>query len=306
MTAFAQYAKTLVANGMSPIPIVPGEKRPLGSCAFYDHWNELREHALIPRQIDVLARCNPQLGLGVAGGFNCLVPIDFDTDDATIKKTAFSVLPKPTVAKQGKKGGTVFYWDSSGMIEGTKFKARRENGWDMLVEVLVTGQTLLPPTIHPKTMLSYRWLTDATLFNTRIDDLPQISIQHIDDLREVLKPWMPRPEQLTPARECRTDAQIDNQMLSYAVAALKGEARRLSAYAEGRNYGLYLATLRLGKYLNCSILTQSQIEAALLWATQRNGYASARHGGINKALKTVRSALRIVKDTSLPDLEKAA
>lgn len=302
--AFAQYARVLLDRGFSPIPIVPNSKRPLGQCAFYDHWNELRKEALIPRQIDSLIRTNPNLGLGVAGGYNCLVPIDFDTDNPAIKRAAFHALPKVKVAKQGKKGGTAFYWDSSGMIEGAKFKARKGDGWDMLIEVLATGQTLLPPTHHPETLLPYKWLTSSTLFNTKVDELPEITQQHIDDLRSALSPWLPKPVEMT--REYGISAAHNDCMKRYAKVALKQEASRLSALSQGRNWGLFAAACRLGRFINHRVLTEEEVKRELMQASAANGYCSAKHGGRSQAWKTMCSGLKKTKGDSLPVLDQEA
>lgn len=304
MSPFQQYASTLLNNGMSPIPIIPNQKRPLGVCAFYEHWNELRERPLLPRQIDILCRSNPYLGLGVAGGFNCLVPVDIDTDDPDIKRAAFKALPPAKVVKQGKKGGTIFYWNSDGMIEAQKFKRPRGTGWDFLAEILVTGQSVLPHTIHPETMKPYRWLTSATLFNTKVDDLPEIRQEHIAALAEALKPWLERPESITLARECKPGIGINAQMLSYAQGALNGEFQRLSSLSEGRNLGLFYAALRLGKFVKAQVLSQSEVERKLMDATNRNGYAQAKHGGKIRAIKSLRSGLKTCHSSNLPDLRR--
>ena len=37
-------------------------------------------------------------------------------------------------------------------------------------------------------------------------------------------------------------------------------------------------------------------------ATHSNGYASAKHGGVKKALATLRSGLKTANDDPLPDL----
>ena len=168
--AFAQFAALMLEGDYSPVPIKVGEKRPL-----FDAWDRLRSAAVTPAEIKELCRNYPGLGLGVAGGFGGLVPIDVDTDDRDIVRAIRGALPPVEVAKRGQKGFTAFYWDPAGVIGGMKFRHPRiDGGWDMLLELLATGQSVLPPTPHPAIKRAFRWLTTATLFNTRVDELPII------------------------------------------------------------------------------------------------------------------------------------
>ena len=96
---FAQHATHLLHGGYSPVPLRVGTKRPL-----FDNWDRLRAAALTHSEIVDLVRQQPRLGLGVAGGFNCLVPIDIDTNDKEITEAIFSTIPEPLVAKKGQDG----------------------------------------------------------------------------------------------------------------------------------------------------------------------------------------------------------
>jgi hypothetical protein len=303
MSAFGDYATALLSKGYSPVPILPGRKMPLPQCDYYGHWNELREKPLTPRQVHAISRCYPSLGLGVAGGFNCLVPIDFDTDDKDIQRAATRALPKFLVAKKGRKGGTAFFWNSDGMVEARKFKTpTQDGGWDFLVEVLVTGQTVLPPTIHPEHGAPYKWVTPATLFDTKIDELPELRQSHAGALEEALAPWLPKSV-VRPMRECSSGVIASGDRIQfYAKAVLRNEAIRLSAFSQGRNYGLFTAALNLSKYVSQRVLTQGEVEDLLLNAARSNGYARVRHGGEKKALKTIRSGLHRAYVKDLPEL----
>ena len=297
MSAFKRYALALLSNGYSPVPLKEGEKRPL-----FDKWDHLRAHAMNRSEIASLIRKRPNLGLGVAGGFHCLVPVDVDTTQPAIQRAIREVLPRPKVVKMGQKGWTSFYWDESGMIEGMKLRARKGDGWDMLVEILVTGQSVLPPTIHPDTLLPYKWLTPATLFNTPIDQLSVISEAHIQDLRLALQPWMPKPEEHAPRLTYSASVRTDDKMRAYARAALRNEAQRLAALSCGRNYGLFASARKLGRFIHHNALSQSEVEKALMWATEVNGYTGAKHGGRIQAEKTLLSGLKKTSEDSLPDL----
>jgi hypothetical protein len=56
-----------------------------------------------------------------------------------------------------------------GLIKARKLKAR-DGG--MLLELLVTGQSVIPPTTHPETGEPYAWLTEYSLLDVNIDELP--------------------------------------------------------------------------------------------------------------------------------------
>jgi Bifunctional DNA primase/polymerase, N-terminal len=166
---FGLYAPLLLRNGYSPAPIESGGKRPLAAIG---DWNRLRATPLTEGEISAIAAAYPNAGLGVLGGYNGLVPIDIDTEDPDIQAVIYAVLPEYLVAKRGRRGATVFYRDRSGLIKPRKFK--NADG-SMILEVLTTGQVVLPPTIHPETHKPYCWLTEHTLLEVSIDELPELS-----------------------------------------------------------------------------------------------------------------------------------
>lgn len=299
--AFAQFAALMLEGDYSPVPIKVGEKRPL-----FEKWDRLRSAALTPAEIEELCRNYQGLGLGVAGGFGGLVPIDVDTDDRDIVRAIRGALPPVEVAKRGQKGFTAFYWDPAGVIGGMKFRHPRiDGGWDMLLELLATGQSVLPPTPHPAIKRAFRWLTTATLFNTRVDELPIIGKAHIAAVKEALFPWLPRPVLCPPLRkpQAPTRPAAGNRMDANARAAFAGEVQILSGLPCGRNTALFHAACRLGKYVHHGILPEAEVQVALMAATHANGYASAPHGGAKKALATIKSGFNKAKGDPLPDLD---
>ena len=76
---FRETALPLLAAGYSPIPIMPGTKRPALA-----GWQRLCDAPLSPDEIERFARSPIAYGVGVALGFNGLIAIDIDTDDAAI------------------------------------------------------------------------------------------------------------------------------------------------------------------------------------------------------------------------------
>jgi hypothetical protein len=166
--AFGLCAPLLLRNGYSPVPIEPGGKRPLGAIS---DWNRLRIRPLTEAEIADIATNNPNAGLGVLGGYRGLVPIDIDTDDRAILAAINGVVPDYLVAKRGRRGVTVFYRDPKGIIEPRKL--RKADG-SIILEILTTGQVVIPPTIHPETQRPYQWVTEYTLLQVHIDDLPEL------------------------------------------------------------------------------------------------------------------------------------
>ena len=172
----------------------------------------------------------------------------------------------------------------------------------MLVEVLATGQSVLPPTIHPDTGRPYQWLTKATLFNTRVDELPVITKANIAALKTGLAPWLPRPVLCQSPKSAAAFANADKRMTAYAKAVLANEVMKLSGLASGRNWTLFCAAANLGKFVHHGVLSRSEVENALIGATMTNGYATAKHGGMKKTCATLRSGLEKARSDALPNL----
>jgi Bifunctional DNA primase/polymerase, N-terminal len=295
--AFARGAIRLRRQGYSPVPIRVGEKRPL-----MDGWHKLRTTAMPELEIARLARHSPLLGLGVAGGYGGLVPVDVDTDDPAIVDAVASVLPRPMVAKCGRRGFIIFV-RSNGPIKARKFKTPKPHE-EMLVEVLTTGQTLIPPTVHPDTRLPYQWLTAATLFDTPIDQLPEISPMALAALEEALAARLPRRRIYTSAEGGTASNRASaTRMDQYARGALRSEADSLAAMPQnsGRNRALFDAGAKLGKFFHHrSVLALAEIESALLSAFQTNGLL--KDDGLRKCKASLASGLRKAANDHLPSL----
>lgn len=85
---FAEIALPLLAAGYSPIPIVPGTKRPA-----LKGWQRLCNEPLSRDDIARFARSPIAYGVGIALGFNGLIAIDIDTEDPEIIAAIREVLP---------------------------------------------------------------------------------------------------------------------------------------------------------------------------------------------------------------------
>jgi hypothetical protein len=288
--AFAYYAAHMLEGGYSPVPIRPGQKRPL-----MDGWDGLRSEALTANAIAQLVRQHPGLGLGVAGGYNCLVPVDVDADEEAVIDAVAKTLPIPGVVKTGQRGFTAFY-RSSRNIRAQKMK----RGSRMLVEVLATGQTVIPPTAHLDTKRPYRWQTKATLFNTMIDELSEITQEQIDALAQKLdcgpkfEPWISK-------RGPVTQAAAGKRISAFARRCLENDVRRLTQSRRGtRNPELFRAACNLGKYKHHGVLPEGEIVSALMGACASNGLL--KEDGQRQCLQTINSGLERAKGDALPDL----
>lgn len=300
---FAAHAADLLRGGYSPVPLRPGEKRPL-----FEKWDHLRRSVLIPRELAELSRSAAPIGLGVAGGYGGLVPIDIDTDDEDIRRAVWRALPRPTVGKRGKRGCTAFFW-SPETIPAIKVKQPLgDRRYQMLVEVLTTGQTVLPPTVHPDTAEPYKWLTQRTLFDTSVHELPLIFATDIERMRAALEPWAPLPKsepiqfsakELDAAKiHSRRTAALANGLLA-KIAMTLARARPNS----GRNNELFRASCTLGKWVHHGVLPKSQVAGALFDACRMNGLWTDKDCGPKGCLATFESGLRksVGDKLSLPD-----
>jgi hypothetical protein len=294
--AFAQAATALLAAGYSPIPVRPGARKPLV------RWERLRTVPLTAKEIGSIANRYTNAGLAVAGGFAGLVPIDVDTEDAAIIDAVTDVLPRPVVAKAGSRGFTGYYRDASGTIGGRKFQGRPPER-RILVEVLGTGQTLIPPTIHPKTGRPYRWLTSRTLLDTPPGELSVLSRAHLTALGEALRPWLPERQIYVPPSTDRAPTP-PHRLHRYAQAVLDAEANALRRIPKdrGRNWQLFTAACKVGKYVHHRVLALGEIESALLGACQANGLIG--DDGLQACRATLASGLRKAANDALPLLEE--
>ena len=160
----------LHANGYSPLPIGPGTKTPMvfkdGEYVKIHGWqNPNRPMTVVPQ---------PGAGVGVRLGLQrCgLYLVAMDWDDDELSNEAMACFPS-AVCKAGRRGHTAF------------FKSRREipskdyrfKGACRL-QVLSSGrQTVIPPSVHPDTNVPYWWLSDFTLENVRLENLPEIPLR---------------------------------------------------------------------------------------------------------------------------------
>lgn len=127
-------------------------------------------------------------GFGVRAGQYNIGWMDIDTDDIEqIYRIDETMNLSQICVKKGKKGKTVFF-----RFEGTPKKSKynvylRSGDKKPVVEFNFTsGQTVLPPSIHPETGAPYVWVTNS-LLDLDIDELPIIDEAKIEYLETILR-----------------------------------------------------------------------------------------------------------------------
>ena len=163
---FSYYQKL----NLSLIPIRPGEKRPVEF-----GWEKYCDRTPTPEEAQRWDQGNFGYGLAL-GPASGLLALDIDSDDTKI----LELCKKSPVVKRGNKGETRFFQYCS-QIESTKVAG--------CIDVLARGrQTVLPPSIHPSTGKPYFWITQYTLENYAVGNLPTFTNQDLSELRSALEP----------------------------------------------------------------------------------------------------------------------
>src|SRR5262249_61924361 len=98
----------------------------------------------------------------------------------------------------------------------------------MIMEVLTTGQVVIPPTVHPETQRPYKWLTEYTLFDVRIDDLPVRPPDLIERFERALGQWSPPPREYRPKTNWATRPTWPKRLHLYARPVWKASAKQCS------------------------------------------------------------------------------
>lgn len=174
-TAWDDYALQYLAKGLSVIPLAPKQKGPKLS-----GWSVFCEKQMTPDFAQTFYGHQNNIGLCL-GSASGLMAVDIDTDDKTLLSKIEKIIPNSPVKKRGKKGYTAFYKYDGQISQSFK---KGEAG----IDILSAGrQTVLPPSVHPLGM-NYEWITKATLLNFKVENLPSIGENQIEQLRLLFKP----------------------------------------------------------------------------------------------------------------------
>jgi hypothetical protein len=297
--AYATADPVLRSNGYSPLPLLPGKKRPASP-----GWQACCDTLLASGVQERYTRSFVAYGVGVALGYRELIALDLDTEAPAVDAAIRSVLPPSPVAKRGAKGRTDFYRDPARTIRARKFKAR---DGAMLVEVLARGnQTVVPPTLHPVTGEPYAWLSEATLLNTPVAELPPVPPDLCPRLAAALAPWLERPPCPAPSATVHAGRDLTEQERRaqgrYASAILDREAATLASMPlnSGRNHATFRLACRVGRWAHHGIIGADAIVGAILAACEQNGLIA--EDGHHSVMATIASGLRKSAADALPNL----
>jgi hypothetical protein len=295
-SAFLMFAEALLDAGYSPLPIVPGRKKPA-----LREWSNFCAAPMTRDRIRSYGTRWPRASLGVALGFAGVVALDVDTEDEGLLGAIRAAVPASPVAKAGSKGFTAFYRAASGAgIPSRHYTAGRKQG---ICDLLSTGtQTVLPPSPHPSGH-AYRWLTADTLLTLPVPELPEAPADIAGRLEDALAPWMPRPR-FDASDERRTTPPAGHELRRLTVFAKTGlarKARELASTVEGsRNNMLFVLGAGLGRYVFHGVLSADALEKAALAACEANGLR--REDGRLAVLATLHSGIARAKGDHLPRL----
>lgn len=127
-------------------------------------------------------------GLGFRAGQYNIGYMDVDTDDVGQIYKIDEVMDLSNIcAKKGKKGKTVFFRYNKEPKKSKYNIFLRDGDKHPIVEFNFTsGQTVLPPSIHPDTQTPYVWMSQS-LLDIDIEDLPYIDEDRIEYLQTILR-----------------------------------------------------------------------------------------------------------------------
>jgi hypothetical protein len=163
---YDRNAPRLLQHGYHPVPVAPlgfeTDKCPVRWDPHTQQFFKFKNWNTLPPVVDPQPGAN--IGALMGGAVVCL---DFDHDDAAL--VISEVLPESPVNKVGERGWTSFYRAES-VIPCEDFY--NEDG-ELVLQILGAGkQTVLPPSIHPKTKQPYRWTNGHSLYDTPVEELP--------------------------------------------------------------------------------------------------------------------------------------
>jgi len=171
---FGDLAESYRQRGFWPRPVSPGSK----ACHVRD-WQK-PDDDLPPQMLMVWLTSHAEQGIGLLMGSpfpdgTTLGALDIDHDDYT--RIGRALLRDPSCGRMGKKGA-VFFVRVRGDPKNFEFRVKGEVGksYGKVAECLfVKKLCVIPPTIHPETNLSYRWI-GKPLLETNFEELPIVEM----------------------------------------------------------------------------------------------------------------------------------
>lgn len=176
-TPYADHAERLLDNSYEPVPLRPGEKKPIPTS-----WTDLPIDAA---QVSHWRRQHPRAGVGIRTGRTVGIDIDADDPDLAHAMTAL------VIARLGETLIRVGRWPRRLLVYRTDAPFAKLTGAS--VEILGKGQQFVAYGIHEKTGLPYRWLSDSPL-DVAHEDLPLVDGTACRALLAELAQMSPEPQ----------------------------------------------------------------------------------------------------------------
>ena len=183
---YAQSSSSIYEQGYAPIPLMPREKRPgdysSGTWRGMKNWTEFSDVG----EGQVLEWQDwPDANIGVLHT-DLFGAVDFDEDTAGCHEEIKSILAELDGAIVRRKGskGYIQYFRLDGSLRSRKYQINKVNALEFLAR---GNQSVLPPSIHPDTRSPYVWLTEDSLEDIDLDELPLITRGVMDDIEAILR-----------------------------------------------------------------------------------------------------------------------
>ena len=266
MTAVFDAALRYVQNGYSIVPCV-GKKASVP-------WADFCEGRATPAQVNRWHNAGLLENVAIIGGAvsGNLVIVDLDGDEAVGRfADAFPSLMDTYTVISGSGHGAHLYLRASILP-----KSKRTTGLEWgNVELRADGcYVVAPPSIHPNTNRPY--IVSNRVPIKRVTSL--VLLANWIDAQNASKRTLPTNSTERPA--------IDSS--KWALAALEAESAAVrTAPAGARNHTLNRAAYKLGQLVGAGRLSQSEVETALLAASD----SLARDDGEITVVRTIRSGL---------------
>ena len=173
---YASFADTLRDNGYHVMPCTPGAKVPgtwdSGSWRPMPQWQKWCD-TMPPEFLHQRWLAWPDAGLCVAHG--AIVGLDIDTDRKDVAEAAVAAVGPSPIRRTGAKGWMGYYRPGAGLGGHTARVRWFDGDGAICVELLLHGtQSVIPPTIHPGTGASYRWITPDSMDDVAARELPEL------------------------------------------------------------------------------------------------------------------------------------
>jgi len=189
-------------QGYVAIPVYRNGKNPAIGADWQRWCTERPSLTLVESWDDRVSKQKMNIGI-TCGPASGIVVVDIDVDDEKIMQ----LCPPSFVRRRGAKGeARVFKYAPN--VQSVSLPG---------LDLLSTGrQFLVPPSIHPTTHKPYVWLTENTLENTPVDELPELDLSFL----ELVRPLLTRTKTASVGR---------NNKLVDIISAMRGRGEEESA-----------------------------------------------------------------------------